>query len=243
MSEKLCLQWNEFRENACGAFASLRENADFADVTLASEDGQQVDAHRVILAAASPFFQNLLKRNKRSHIVVCLRGVKSAYMNAIIDFIYLGEAKIDQENLESFLVIADELKLKGLTGLKKDFQDQGQSGLKRTKDEPHDDNLEHQREVYVNHSRQGLNGSDYNEDSTAGQQVEKPLKNISHGDLRELGTRYFAVMEKTGNKNIHGQPIYQCKLCGKTGKNSQLKQHIRYKHGENLGYQAPLAHC
>ena len=237
MSEKLCLQWNEFRENAYGAFASLRENIDFADVTLASEDGQQVEAHRVILAAASPFFQNLLKRNKHSHIVVCLRGVKSAYMNAIMDFIYLGEAKIDQENLESFLVIADELKLKGLTGLKRDFQDQNQSGLKRTKDEPHDgvpDNLEHQRDLYVNNSPQGLNGSDYKENSAAGQQLEKPLKNIFHGDLRELGTRYFAVMEKTGNSNIHGQPIYQCKLCGKTGKNSQLKQHIRYKHGEKL---------
>ena len=72
MSEKLCLQWNEFRENAYGAFARLRENIDFADVTLASEDGQQVEAHRVILAAASPFFQNLLKRNKHSHIVESL---------------------------------------------------------------------------------------------------------------------------------------------------------------------------
>ena len=41
---------------------------------------------------------------------------------AIVDFIYLGEAKIDQENFESFLVIADELKLKGLTGLKKIFK-------------------------------------------------------------------------------------------------------------------------
>ena len=242
MSEKLCLQWNEFRENACGVFANLRENADFADVTLASEEGQQVDAHGVILEAASPFFQNMLKRNKRSHIVICLRGVKSAYMNAIIDFIYLGEAKIDQENLESFLVIADELKLKGLTGLKRDDQDQNQSGLKKTKDEPHDD-FEHLREVFVNNSPQGLNGSDHKEDSTAGHQVEKPFKNLFHRDLRELSTRYLSMMEKTGKSNIHGQPIYQCKLCGKTGKNSQLKQHIRYKHGEKLGYQAPLAHC
>ena len=103
--------------------------------------------------------------------------------------------------------------------------------------------LEHQREVYVNNSPQGLDGSDCKENSSAGQQVENKLKYIFHGDLWELGTRYFSMMEKTGNSNIHGQPIYQCKLCGKTGKNSQLKQHIRYKHREKLGYQAPLAHC
>ena len=43
MSEKLCLQWNDFKENAIGAFGSLRDTTDFADVTLACEDGGEVD--------------------------------------------------------------------------------------------------------------------------------------------------------------------------------------------------------
>ena len=50
MSEKLCLQWNDFKENVIFAFGSLREDNNFADVTLACEDGQQVEAHKVILA-------------------------------------------------------------------------------------------------------------------------------------------------------------------------------------------------
>ena len=50
MSEKLYLQWNDFKENAVGAFGILREDADFADVTLTCEDGKQVEAHKVILA-------------------------------------------------------------------------------------------------------------------------------------------------------------------------------------------------
>ena len=57
MSEKLCLQWNDFKENVIGAFGSLRETTDFADVTLACEDGNQVEAHRVILSACSPYFR------------------------------------------------------------------------------------------------------------------------------------------------------------------------------------------
>ena len=64
MSEKLRLQWNDFQGILKSAFDNLREDNDFADVTLACEDGQQVEAHKVILAASSPFFQKLLERNK-----------------------------------------------------------------------------------------------------------------------------------------------------------------------------------
>ena len=35
---------------------------------------------------------------------------------AILDFLYFGEANVYQENLDSFLAIAEELKLNGLTG-------------------------------------------------------------------------------------------------------------------------------
>ena len=50
MAEKLCLQWNDFKDNIKTAFGNLREDIDFSDVTLACEDGQQIKAHKVILA-------------------------------------------------------------------------------------------------------------------------------------------------------------------------------------------------
>ena len=50
MSEKLCLQWNDFKENAIGSLGSLKDDKDFLDVTLACEDGKQVEAHKLILA-------------------------------------------------------------------------------------------------------------------------------------------------------------------------------------------------
>ena len=77
MSEKLCLQWNDFQENIKSAFGNLREDNDFTDVTLACEDGQLVEAHKVILAASSPFFQKLLGRNKHPHPLIYMRGMKS----------------------------------------------------------------------------------------------------------------------------------------------------------------------
>ena len=116
MSEKLCLQWNDFQNNVKSAFGNLREDNDFADVTLACEDGQQVEAHKVILAASSPFFQRLLGRNKHPHPLIYMRGMKSVDLSAIVDFLYCGEANVFQENLDSFLAIAEELQLKGLMG-------------------------------------------------------------------------------------------------------------------------------
>ena len=110
------MQWNDFKENATSAFGSLREDNDFGDVTLACEDGKQFEAHKVILASSSPFFQNILRRNKHSHPLIYMRGMKSEDLVAIIDFLYCGEANVYQENLDSFLAIAEELKLKGLTG-------------------------------------------------------------------------------------------------------------------------------
>ena len=120
MSEKLCLQWNDFKENATSAFGSLREDKDFADVTLACEDGNQFEAHKVILATSSPFFQNILRRNKHVHPLIFMRGLKSEDLAAIIDFLYCGEANVYQENLDSFLAIAEELQLNGLTGKSND---------------------------------------------------------------------------------------------------------------------------
>ena len=114
-SEKLCLNWNDFRENISHAFGDLRNDNDLLDVTLACEDGQ-IEAHKVVLASSSPLFMDIFKRNKHGHPLVYLRGLKSKDLSAILDFLYLGEANVYQDDLDSFLALAEELKLKGLTG-------------------------------------------------------------------------------------------------------------------------------
>ena len=112
--EKLCLQWNDFKENVSSAFGDLRQDKEFTDVTLACEDGQQVEAHKVVLIASSPFFLNLLKKNKHPHPQVFMRGVKYEDLVSMVDFLYNEEANVHQENLNSFLSVAEELRLKGL---------------------------------------------------------------------------------------------------------------------------------
>ena len=113
-SKNFCLRWNDFQENINNAFISLRNDTDFTDITLACEDGNHVEAHKVILASASPFFQNLLKRNRHHHPIIYMRGMKSEDLVAIVDFLYYGEANIYHANLDNFLNIVEELQLKGL---------------------------------------------------------------------------------------------------------------------------------
>ena len=84
--EKLCLQWNNFGDNIRSSFGELREDKDFTDVTLACEDGQQVEAHKVVLIASSPFFLNILKRNKHSQPLIYMRGVTSENITAMVNF-------------------------------------------------------------------------------------------------------------------------------------------------------------
>ena len=120
--EKLCLQWNDFKENISSAFGDLRQDNEFTDVTLACEDGQQVEAHKLVLVASSPFFQNILKRNKHPHPLIYMRGVSPENLIAMVDFFYHGETNVYQENLDSFLVLAEELQLKGLRGNQTDTE-------------------------------------------------------------------------------------------------------------------------
>ena len=116
MAGKLCLQWNDFKDNVKIAFGNLRVNTDFTDVTLACKDGKLVKVHKVILAALSPTLQKILKKNQHPQpSMIYMLGLKSEDLIAMIDFIYFGEAKVFQENLDSFLAFAEEPQLKGLT--------------------------------------------------------------------------------------------------------------------------------
>ena len=75
-AEKFCLKWNDFESNISSAFRDLRKERDFFDVTLACDDNAQIEAHKTILSACSPFFRNVLKRNPHQHPLLYLKGVK-----------------------------------------------------------------------------------------------------------------------------------------------------------------------
>lgn len=83
-------------------------------MTLACDD-EQLQAHKVILSACSPFFRTVLRRNRHEHPLLYLKGVKYADLVSVLNFMYHGEVNVAQEELNSFLAVAEDLKVKGLT--------------------------------------------------------------------------------------------------------------------------------
>ena len=200
MSEKLCLKWNDFQENVNAAFSSLREENEFADVTLACEDGQQVEAHKVILAASSPFFKNLLKRNKHPHPLIFMRGTKSEDLLAIIDFLYLGEANVLQENLDSFLAIAEELQLKGLDGQSGDTEKKTAHSFPDPNSGKNDEKTNLKTEqMQISYGAQQLSPAlEMNKDRTMA--ITKDVI----GDLNELDEVVKSMMETSQKHGLEG---------------------------------------
>ena len=113
-SEKFCLRWNDFESNISVAFREIREEKDFFDCTI-SCGARQIQAHKLILSACSPFFRSILKQNPHQHPLLYLKGVEFNDLQAVLNFMYHGEVNVAQEELNSFLSVAEDLKVKGLT--------------------------------------------------------------------------------------------------------------------------------
>ena len=228
-SEKFCQKWNDFQENISSVFGSLREDDDFTDATLACDDGQQVEAHKVILAASSPFFQNLLKRNKHVHPLIYMKGMKSEDLIAIVDFLYYGEANIYQENLDNFLNIAEELKLKGLSEKRKE--------VKEDNIFPNPDNIDAKK----------ITETFYSNDLVVTQNQFVPVRHMEiqqgyetavalpkhefSGDLQVLDEQIKTMMTLGNNLLPTGKArATVCQICGKEGYPTQIRDHIEANH-------------
>ena len=224
-SEKLCLKWNDFQENAGSAFGALREDKDFPDVTLACGDGQQITAHKLILASLSPFFMELLKRNKHPHPLIYMRGTRSEDLTAIVDFLYFGEANVFQENLDTFLALAEELRLKGLT------RDADNSPEPKSQPPPKRKLQHRESEHQINiDAKQNLEQTEIEMNQIA---VTNDLKvNV---ESHELDEQIRSMMRKS-NTQLPGQSARTCNMCGKEGSWTNIWNHIETTHVTGISH-------
>ena len=232
MSEKLCLKWNDFQENINSSFGNLRKDNDLSDVTLACEDGQQIEAHKVILSVSSPLFENLLKRNKHSHPLIFMRGMKSEDLNAIVDFLYYGEANVFQENLDSFLGIAEELQLKGLTGQTSGYEEKESKNPMEATPIPMKPKEVFKRDS-SNFEMQPIKRDE--QSSTINNETRVAIPNNVSGDLQELDEQVKSMTENSQNMISSGRERAKiCKVCGKEGERKSIRDHIEANHLEDI---------
>merc|ERR1719508_80687 len=113
-SEKYSLSWNEFGTSAQSTFRNLIGDKDFTDVTLVSCDRKQIKAHKVILSSCSQFFHQILLENPHQHPLLFLKDIRYSDLLAIVQFIYLGQTEVAQDDLNHFMEAAKVLQIQGL---------------------------------------------------------------------------------------------------------------------------------
>ena len=70
--EKFCLNWDGYDANIREYFRKLREDQILCDVTLVTDDGQHIQAHKIIRSSGSNFFNDMFMKSNHSNMLVYL---------------------------------------------------------------------------------------------------------------------------------------------------------------------------
>ena len=142
------LTWQTFADHMQRMMEHLMTSDDFTDVTLISDDKKSMKTHRNILSACSPVFKKILQMETQSnhHPVIYLRGIQYTELEAMLQFIYLGETRVHEERLSEFISAAKSLEIEDLVKA-------GEVGDMRSEQETGELSAEAQ---YV-HLKQGVN--------------------------------------------------------------------------------------
>jgi len=216
-SEKFCLKWNEFEENIRNSFKSLRSEGKLFDVTLATDDGHQVQAHKVILSAGSDFFSRIFSECNQRNMLVYLKGISRTDLENVTNFLYNGETLVTQEELNSFLETAQELKVTGLQNV----EDDNKSNLNVSENDLYgrlDIDLERTDDVERTMARG-------NKD-TIHQDLSMPSETkliVSDNNIEFVNQDLKEQLQNLIEKSMG---VWKCKVCNKTAKTAQhMREH------------------
>ena len=242
-SKRIRLSWDDFPATVSQSFGCIRDEEYLADVTLMADDNSQVTAHRLVLSASSEYFKSIFKISTTlPNLVLCLGMVDKENLNQLLDYMYFGEVRMEEEKLETFLKIAKRFKLEGLCeeDTSKTIRENvgefcevtlGKSDSLPTppSEETNEEEPESKDDISVNQESRlektrNMKGKDDKElDEMINQFIERRLDDKSR------------CQTKSGSR---GQ--YVCKLCGKTSTLSRnLKNHIE-THMEGLEFQCKM---
>ena len=87
--EKYTLHWHSYSDHLREALNNMMLSSEFADVTLVTDDKQQIRAHQNILSACSPVFKSILQiDSKNANPVLYLRGIQYSEMESIMHSLF-----------------------------------------------------------------------------------------------------------------------------------------------------------
>nr|XP_045608104.1 zinc finger and BTB domain-containing protein 49-like isoform X27 [Procambarus clarkii] len=113
MEELLSLKWNNHRTTFIHILGVLRDKQAYTDVTLAC-DGKFYSVHKLVLSTCSDYFCAMFDKTACKSPVIVLKDIKCEDLEALLDYMYLGEVNVRQSDLASLIKAAENLRIKGL---------------------------------------------------------------------------------------------------------------------------------
>ncbi|KAB7505306.1 Longitudinals lacking protein-like [Armadillidium nasatum] len=112
-SELLSLKWNNHRTTFLHVIGTLRSKASYTDATLAC-DGKFYPVHKLVLSTCSEYFGAIFERTPCKSPVIVLKDIECKNLEFLLDYMYIGEVNVRQNELAALIKAAECLKIKGL---------------------------------------------------------------------------------------------------------------------------------
>ena len=162
-----------------------------------------------------------------------MRGVEAKQLCAIIDFIYQGETNILQEDLDGFLALAEELKLKGLAGSNTTVKDPPTTNKEKN---------------VIKHEKKNIINKDFNISHPAALNEHDSFSRTKREDKYEMAGQEnsfngFPLVSLESSTSLDYQissmmkkddysSAWTCTVCGKVSQKCNIEQHIEANHIE-----------
>ena len=232
------MNWKDQSDHLERMLHEWRKSDALSDVTLFSDDKQQFKAHKLVLSACSPFFENIISDLKQRASVIYLEGIKDQDVSSILEFMYLGTTKVCQERIENFLSIAKNLEVKGIS-----LEDTINAAISQEFDMDELNDITTTTDLTFENKSQDisvfLESEQYSLDVLTPIPFDKKESNYFACDQCEFGTKRRDSLKshKLAKHDDVGYK-YECNMCDfVVTREYSLKVHIKSKH-ENQKY-----HC
>ncbi|XP_045583204.1 longitudinals lacking protein, isoforms H/M/V isoform X6 [Procambarus clarkii] len=109
----LSLKWNNHRSTFFHILSTIRSKESYCDVTIAC-DGKFYPVHKLVLSTCSDYFEQMFERTNCKHPIIVLKDIRHEELEALLNYMYVGEVNVLQNELAGLIKAAECLMIKGL---------------------------------------------------------------------------------------------------------------------------------
>lgn len=91
----------------------LQFQESYCDATIAC-DGKFYPVHKLVLSTCSDYFEQMFERTNCKHPIIVLKDIRHEDLEALLNYMYVGEVNVLQNELAGLIKAAECLMIKGL---------------------------------------------------------------------------------------------------------------------------------